>query len=310
MMEKPKRQIFSVSERRGILYLLPLVMIVCGVLFLGRRPKSDTHLKEIVDIIEDTSAKRYDTSYARTATRTTDERTGKQEKPQAELFAFDPNTVSLGELVRLGFSERQAQGILNYRAAGKVFRAPEDFAKCYTVSEEMFRRLRPYIIIPVTAATVTVVTEAAPAEDTAGKAVHEPKPLVNVNSADSMALCTVSGIGPVTAGRIVEYRAKLGGYADVKQLAEVRGVTEANFERILKEIFVDSSGIQKIDVNFANPKRLQEHPYMDDRTLRKLLKNRQLKGGWSTIEDMVNDDILTRRQAERLAPYLLFSPVQ
>ena len=35
---------------------------------------------------------------------------------RVESFRFNPNTVSLEDLMRLGFSEKQAQSILNYRA--------------------------------------------------------------------------------------------------------------------------------------------------------------------------------------------------
>ena len=63
------------------------------------------------------------------------------------LFAFDPNTVREDELIRLGFTSRQAAGILHYREAGAVFRRAEDFSRCYTVSDEMYRRLEPYIEI-------------------------------------------------------------------------------------------------------------------------------------------------------------------
>lgn len=34
-----------------------------------------------------------------------------------------------------------------YRAAGKIFRIPEDFAACYQVSDSMYDRLEPYIRI-------------------------------------------------------------------------------------------------------------------------------------------------------------------
>ena len=34
---------------------------------------------------------------------------------RVESFRFNPNTVSLEDLMRLGFSEKQAQSILNYR---------------------------------------------------------------------------------------------------------------------------------------------------------------------------------------------------
>jgi len=86
----------------------------------------------------------------------------------------------------------------------------------------------------------------------------------------------------------------------------VRGVTESNYERILKQISVDSCRISKIDINFATPKALAEHPYIAPRTLRKILKRRQLKGGWSTLEEMIEDGILTREEADRLHPYLRF----
>ena len=82
---------------------------------------------------------------------------------------------------------------------------------------------------------------------------------------------------------------------------------ESNYEKILQQIYCDSSVISKIDINFASPQSMAGHPYISDRALRKLLKTRQLKGGWSTIEEMVEDKIFTRDEAERLRPYLRFT---
>ena len=58
-----------------------------------------------------------------------------------ELFEFDPNTVDYRALRRLGFTKQDAAGVLRYRAAGKIFRIPEDFAACYQVSDSMYVRL-------------------------------------------------------------------------------------------------------------------------------------------------------------------------
>ena len=74
----------------------------------------------------------------------------------------------------------------------------------------------------------------------------------------------------------------------------------------MKQISGDICKIRKIYINFADPKTLGRHPYIAPRTLRKLLKVRQLKGGWSTAEELIEDDILTREEAARLAPYLEF----
>jgi hypothetical protein len=40
--------------------------------------------------------------------------------------------------------------------------------------------------------------------------------------------------------------------------------------------------------------------------LKRLIKQRELKGGWSTIEEMIEDKIFTEDEAARIAPYLSF----
>ncbi|MGM9740930.1 MAG: ComEA family DNA-binding protein, partial [Candidatus Cryptobacteroides sp.] len=69
--------------------------------------------------------------------------------PRCENFRFDPNTATIDELRRLGFSLRQAEAIDNYRSKGGRFRRKSDFAKSYVVEDSVFRRLEPYIDIPL-----------------------------------------------------------------------------------------------------------------------------------------------------------------
>ncbi len=114
------------------------------------------------------------------------------------------------------------------------------------------------------------------------------------------------GIGEKSVVEIMRYRELLGGFRSVEQLAELKCVTESNFERILPQISCDSCKISKIDINFADPKELMRHPYVSAKALRRIVKQRKLKGGWSGIEEMVEDDIFTKDEAERLAPYLRF----
>ena len=46
-------------------------------------------------------------------------------RAKVESFAFNPNTVTLEELCRLGFSQKQAESIINYRSKGGVFHRKE-----------------------------------------------------------------------------------------------------------------------------------------------------------------------------------------
>ena len=115
------------------------------------------------------------------------------------------------------------------------------------------------------------------------------------------------GIGAKSASEIIRYRTLLGGYHSVEQISELKVITEENFAKILQQICCDSCKISKIDINFASPKLLEEHPYVSSRALRRIVKLRQLKGGWSRIEEMISDEIFTAEEAERIAPYLRFA---
>lgn len=338
---------FSDREIRGLLFFLPLAgLLVVGALWLKPRPEP---------------------RHAEALTVEQEQRTD-----SAELFRFDPNTADYETLRRLGLSKREAVSLLKYRAAGKVFRIPEDVALCYGFSDSLYLRLAPYIHIgrkyavapasyrrervvrpllepePFLVDTVSALylraigalskrqaeafvrwrdlrgirdmeelRECYVVSDSVADALEpyvrfaerEPDPMdqsVELNSADSAQLRRVYGIGPKSVVAILRYRERLGGFCRVEQLAEIPQVTEQNYELIVKQICCDSCEIRKIDINFASPNELAEHPYIPPRVLRKLLKHRQLKGGWSSIGEMVEQHILTREEAARLAPYLDF----
>ena len=117
----------------------------------------------------------------------------REQTRRVESFRFNPNTVSVEDLQRLGFSEKQAQVIDNYRQKGGRFRRKADFAKSYVVADSVYERLAPFIDIP----------------------------LLDINRADSTALLALPGIGPWYAGKIIEYRAQLGGFSHPEQLMEI-----------------------------------------------------------------------------------------
>lgn len=414
---------FSQSERRGILWLLPLLAVVASLLLFANRPRFEkSFLQQVEEEVEAQSGKESEIHsgevYGYHAGTDGGSPAAADDRPhEGELFEFDPNTVTLQQLCRLGFTRRTAAGIIKYRERGKRFEIPEDFATCYGVELEHYARLEPYIIIgaeyrarphgrrtdadrpltdmpPLPAGTARdmpplpagtagvgvpalsdfdpnrldsagyvalgfsqaqartiiryrnsiggfrtpedfarsyVVSQAmydrlkphiriAPqggagaVDEGAGADVGEraeERRLVELNSADSAGLRSVRGIGEVLVVRIMDYRERLGGFVSHRQLAEIPGVTEENYSRICQQIFVDSCVIQKIDINFATPQTvvdaLGKHPYMTAKGLRKLLKNRQLKGGWRSIGDLVDQNIVTSEQAEKLAPYLIFN---
>ena len=201
-----------------------------------------------------------------------------------EPFRID--TVSIAYLQRIGFTYRQAEGLIEYRDSGaEGIRNMVELSDCWAVSPEMADSLARYVIFP------------------------EPKPYggkIEINSADSATLVTVRGIGPKTAQAIVSYRKLLGGYVSIEQLSEIKCVTSENFARFSSQICCDSCVFSKIDINFAPASELERHPYMTRRAINRIIQLRKSKGGWKSIEEIVNDDIFTPEQVSALAPYLHF----
>ncbi|MEG0808098.1 MAG: helix-hairpin-helix domain-containing protein [Alistipes sp.] len=209
------------------------------------------------------------------------------EKMAPSPFRID--TVSVRYLRAIGaLSKRQAEAFIRWRDLSGIYDM-EELRACYVVNDSVAAALAPYVIFP----------------ERKARPIDAP---IEINTADSATLRGVVGIGARTVTAILHYRERLGGFHRVEQLSEVPGVTESNYEKILKQISCDSCKISKIDVNFASPNRIGRHPYIAPKTLRKLLRTRQLKGGWSTTEELVEDNILTREEAARLSPYLRFTP--
>jgi competence ComEA-like helix-hairpin-helix protein len=63
---------------------------------------------------------------------------------------------------------------------------------------------------------------------------------IDLNTADSAMLIRLRGIGPVTAHRIIEWRAKNGPFTSIDQLNEVGSFSKTNFELLKKHLVINS----------------------------------------------------------------------
>ena len=57
-----------------------------------------------------------------------------------------------------------------------------------------------------------------------------PGTVINLNTADQIALETIPGIGPVTAQAIIAYRTEIGSFESIDQLLDVSGIGPATLE--------------------------------------------------------------------------------
>ena len=61
---------------------------------------------------------------------------------------------------------------------------------------------------------------------------------LDLNTADQQALETLPGVGPVLAGRILEWRTKHGRFSSVDELREVAGIGEKVFAALADQVRV------------------------------------------------------------------------
>ncbi len=130
--------------------------------------------------------------------------------------------------------------------------------------------------------------------------------VVELNTADSLILKKVPGIGSAFARRIVKYRTLLGGFHSVAQLGEVYGIDAERYEALKSWFIVDPTLIRRLPVNTFPADSLSKHPYISYRQARAIYNLRSRKGsltGWenlSLLEEFTADD------RSRLSPYLSF----
>lgn len=225
-----------------------------------------------------------------------------KEKQQLSLFAFDPNRVTYDEALQLGLKPHTAKALMNFRNKGFVFREKKDLKKVYGLSPLDYERLEPYI--QISEAVKNTESELYTRPTASVSQTKKPIPIsLELNTADSVSLIALNGIGPAFARRILKYRALLGGYFKTEQLKEVYGFTDELYEKMHPYITIDTQHIHQIRINSDDFKTLNRHPYLSYELTKQVVnarKNRRLDE--AAFRDLINDEVLF----QKLRPYCAF----
>jgi competence ComEA-like helix-hairpin-helix protein len=83
-----------------------------------------------------------------------------------------------------------------------------------------------------------------------------PAQPVNINTANSEQLQTVPGIGPATAGKILQMRRTYGAFKSVDDLLAIRGLGPKRLEKMRKYLTVGQPTPKKTPAGWAVPQIL------------------------------------------------------
>lgn len=205
-----------------------------------------------------------------------DEREGDDYDCEESVFSFDPNTISQDSLVLLGLSASQANVVVNYRENGGYFSVPDDFRKIYVLPEGFFERVRDSIYINK----------------------------IELNSAGHDDLVKLPGIGDYYATRILEFRDKLGGFVDVSDLLQVKGIDSLRFELFSQMVYTDVDKIVKRSLDSLKFSDLNSHPEIGPYLARGIVRMRErMEEGVVTVALLVARKIITEERAVKLYRY-------
>jgi len=296
---------FDRRERRGTYVLSAMLVVLLAVRFTAFRPG---------EIPDDIGSLTDPPDFLQGSTGTV--------RSNPALFTFDPNTVSYDDLLLLGLTERQAATLINYRGAGARFRRPEEIVRVYGLDSSTAARLIPYIIIKdhyeknASGGMKAHVAVARPGVKydrlfepvpSSGEA-EPPAPLIDLNRSSAEGLEILPGIGPVLSSRIIKYRNLLGGFVDSRQITEVYGIDSSVIRLILPMVTVTLDSVSPLVLDSTSFGDLARHPYVGYEAARLITRYRTLAEAPLTLGAMVRGNVISPRQAERMAPYVRPSP--
>lgn len=255
-------------------------------------------------------------------------KTGKDEagvdKEARLAFNFDPNTASMETLLELGLSPKVAGTIVKYREHGGRFRTAADMQKIYTLPEDDFERLLPFIRIGKTFPDKEKRGwQALPAsQETPELFSFDP------NTAQEQDFLRL-GLPHALATRILRYRDKGGFFFDKSDFKKLYGLSDADFTRlepfiavarseasVRPAVYSGGSGWSKtemtgpLDINSAAPDGWRQLPGIGAARAHKIVRYRDKLGGFISVDQVAETFDLPDSVFQKIRPLLhILAPV-
>lgn len=293
---------FSVRERWAVLVLLLLIIILFVLPEYLPEPKEQL---VVADSLVQAAIRSWDTLDQRNAGATKYVSSpNRLPADKIRRFPFDPNQIGLEDWLQLGLPPKTAHTILNYRHRGGRFRTGTDLARIYGIPPDLAQELIPWVRISPPG-LITVNRSALP---DSSRVFHRKRAApeavkISVNTADSAGWMALRGIGQKLAGRIVNFREKLGGFYSLQQVGEVYGLQDSVFQLIRPDLVLDSMPLRQLAINTASLEALAAHPYIRFAIARAIVAYRQEHGAFRSLEELASIHLITPGQLEKIRPY-------
>lgn len=292
-MEKKWWQSFfqlSSAQTKGSILLLALILLVIAFnIYLQSNPPPTSNF---TDEKLTAAFNQYKASHTLSETKFNNEQ---ETVFTGELFPFDPNTIDSISCMKLGLRAKTVHMLLNWRRKGKVFYQKEDLKPLYTLKEEDYNRLAPFVSI----------TSIAPKP---GFSFPKEAPIpafIELNKTDSATLVRLNGIGPTLAHKIIARRDALGGFLKHEQLMEVYRFSDTVFKMLKEKLLIKLEQVKKLSLNQSTLEQLKAHPYIGEKVAKNILLFREGLGKFENVEQLRQVPLMNEEIYRKIAPYFI-----
>lgn len=288
---------FNKGERNGIMAVIAIIILILAYPYVIKftATNNDKELLQFLNDIEQFEASLKYASDSAGEARRLDFQQMDRSVAENKLtpFMFNPNLLPSEQWSKMGLKDWQIKVIKKYESKGGKFYKKEDFKRMYCISPSEYEILEPYISIP----------EQKNEYSDRKPEIREIKKklLVDLNTADSVTLLTLYGVGPSFAKRIIKYRNLLGGFYSKNQLLEVYGFDQGKLDKIDANCDVNTSDIKRININTVRTDELKKHPYLDYYTAKAIVDQRVILGGFTSLKQiktipLIHDELFNKIQ--------------
>jgi competence ComEA-like helix-hairpin-helix protein len=290
---------FSRKEKNGIVLILILNLLIYFwpevYDYFSNRKTQAIQFEKLPELKVESKGENYDSI---SKENRFENNSNTKEKINVNYFEFDPNRCSKDQWMKLGVKEKTAETIMKYVSKGGKFKSSEDLKKIWGLSPTQVKDLMPFVKIISTPTIENKKNTNSHFETT------NFNKIIDVNTADSLLLESLPGIGPALAGRIIKYRNKLGGFYTREQLKEVWGLPDSVLNKIKEKVII-SDNVLKINVNTADFFNLKSHPYIGYKLANTIINYRNQHGNFKSLEDIQKIILIDENMFNRLSHYLI-----
>lgn len=199
------------------------------------------------------------------------------------IYPFNPNFITDFKGYKLGMSVDEIDRLLAYRKQNKFVNSAAEFQAVTKVSDSLLNAISPYFKFPDWIKNSKIYQKGFEKNEFQNTAKI---PIIDINEASKEDLMRLYGIGDKISDRILEQRAKFGGFVSMEQMEDVWGLSPEVIANLNKYFVVKSAAkIRKININNAPVKELAQFPFFRYALAKEIVIYRSMNGDVK-IEDL------------------------